>query len=181
MRAPKATRMPRCVPSALRGRGRTVPRCSGRLSVFKFGRSEYQDARRLLGRRITFFFAFGTLPMRGSPAAINSHARKAASSKSGASAGRTCQPVTSLPSTPIERIFGNSPRRLSWWSTVVASHTPLSLPPVLSRRTKTIFSFTYTARHPNIGFVRVARDPIASRTNSNGIAFRALIFPIAKP
>src|ERR1022692_4793620 len=41
----------------------------------------------------------GTLPIRGSPAAISSQARSAASSKSGASAGRTCQPVTFLPNT----------------------------------------------------------------------------------
>jgi hypothetical protein len=39
----------------------------------------------------------GTLPMRESPATINSQARSAASSKSGASAGRTCQPVTFFP------------------------------------------------------------------------------------
>lgn len=41
----------------------------------------------------------GTLPIRGSPARINSQARSAADSKSGASAGSTCQPVTGFPST----------------------------------------------------------------------------------
>jgi hypothetical protein len=41
----------------------------------------------------------GTLPIRGSMATMSSQARSAASSKSGASAGRTCQPVTSFPNT----------------------------------------------------------------------------------
>src|SRR5208337_5564231 len=48
----------------------------------------------------------GTLPIRGSLATTSSHARSTASSKSGASAGRTCQPVTSFPSTCMDRIFG---------------------------------------------------------------------------
>ena len=34
--------------------------------------------------------------------------------------------MTSLPSNPIDRMFGNSRRRLSWCCSVVASHTPLS-------------------------------------------------------
>src|SRR5476649_2077481 len=64
--------------------------------------------------------------MRGSLAMTNSHARSVASSKSGESAGRICQPVTSFPSTPIDRREGKSARKLSWCSTVVASQTPLS-------------------------------------------------------
>ena len=40
---------------------------------------------------------FGTLPIRGSPATIKAHALSAARSKSGASAGRTCQWVTLFP------------------------------------------------------------------------------------
>ena len=68
----------------------------------------------------------GILPMRGSPPITSSQARMAASSKSGAFAGSTCQPVTSLPSTSIERMFGKSRFNDAWCSTVVASHTPLS-------------------------------------------------------
>src|ERR1035441_10457678 len=41
----------------------------------------------------------GILPIRASPASTSSHARSAADSKSGASTGRTCQPVTCLPNT----------------------------------------------------------------------------------
>ena len=41
----------------------------------------------------------GSLPIRGSLARIRLQARSAASSKSGASTGRTCQPVTFFPST----------------------------------------------------------------------------------
>jgi hypothetical protein len=41
----------------------------------------------------------GTLPIRGSPTRTSSQARSAAASKSGASAGRTCQPVTGFPNT----------------------------------------------------------------------------------
>jgi hypothetical protein len=41
----------------------------------------------------------GILPIRGSPASTSSHARSAADSKSGASTGKTCQPVTRLPNT----------------------------------------------------------------------------------
>jgi hypothetical protein len=41
----------------------------------------------------------GILPIRGSPASTSSHARSAADSKSGASTGKTCQPVTLLPNT----------------------------------------------------------------------------------
>ena len=41
----------------------------------------------------------GTLPIRGSRASTNSHARIAASSKSLASAGSTCQLVTVVPNT----------------------------------------------------------------------------------
>src|SRR6202023_2654991 len=63
----------------------------------------------------------GILPIRGSPASTSSHARSAADSKSGASTGRTCQPVTCLPSTLMDRIFGNSRRKLWWCSWVVAS------------------------------------------------------------
>jgi hypothetical protein len=51
------------------------------------------------------FFPFGTLPVRGSLATIDSQARNAASSKSGASTGSTCQPVTFFPSTPIDRMI----------------------------------------------------------------------------
>lgn len=40
----------------------------------------------------------GTLPIRGSLATTSSQACSAASSKSGASNGRTCQPVTFFPS-----------------------------------------------------------------------------------
>jgi hypothetical protein len=39
----------------------------------------------------------GTLPIRGSLATISSQARIAASSKSAASTGSTCQPVTFVP------------------------------------------------------------------------------------
>src|SRR5215471_15569531 len=46
------------------------------------------------GRRLR-----GTLPIRGSLAKISSQARSAASSKSGASTGRTCQPVTFFANT----------------------------------------------------------------------------------
>ena len=60
--------------------------------------------------------ALGTLPIRGSPASTSSHARCADDSKSGASTGRTCQPVTGFPNTSIERMFGNSRRKLWWWS-----------------------------------------------------------------
>ena len=41
----------------------------------------------------------GTLPIRGSREITSSQARSAASSKSGASAGSTCQPVTSFLNT----------------------------------------------------------------------------------
>jgi hypothetical protein len=41
----------------------------------------------------------GILPIRASPASTNSHARSTADSKSGASTGKTCQPVTCLPNT----------------------------------------------------------------------------------
>src|SRR5208282_453747 len=41
----------------------------------------------------------GTFPIRGSLARTSSQARCAASSKSGASEGRTCQPVTFFPNT----------------------------------------------------------------------------------
>lgn len=56
--------------------------------------------------------AAGTLPIRGSAARISSQARRAASSKSGALAGRTCQPVTFLPSRRMERMLGKSRRRV---------------------------------------------------------------------
>jgi hypothetical protein len=85
----------------------------------------------------------GNLPIRGSMAMMSSQARRAASAKSGASAGRTCQPVTSLPSIRMDRMFGNSRRRLSWCSLVVASQTPLSaLASTLSRSMRTILSST---------------------------------------
>ena len=85
----------------------------------------------------------GTLPIRGSLATMSSQARSAVTSKSGASAGRTCQPVTLFPSTRMDRMFGNSRRRLSWCSAVVASQTPLSAVPLrLSRRITTILSST---------------------------------------
>jgi hypothetical protein len=41
----------------------------------------------------------GILPIRGSSASTSSHARSAADSKSGASTGNTCQPVTRLSNT----------------------------------------------------------------------------------
>src|SRR5215469_7391122 len=86
-----------------------------------------RDGMRLFGRharlifeqrgharaRLAFFFAPGIFPIRGSRARMKSQARRVASSKSGASAGRICQPVTSLPSTEMERICGKSRRRLS--------------------------------------------------------------------
>ena len=68
----------------------------------------------------------GTFPILGSPARTRSQACSAASSKSCASAGRTCQPVTFFPNTWMDRMLGNSRRRLRCWSSVVASHTPLS-------------------------------------------------------
>jgi hypothetical protein len=112
---------------------------------------------------------FGTFPIRGSPARISSQARNAASSKSAASAGSTCQPVTFFLNNRIDRMFGNSRRKLSWCSCVVASHTPLSAFFFgRSRRISTIFSPTYTARHPNIGFVLGDSGESASSTNSYG-------------
>ena len=85
----------------------------------------------------------GTFPIRASPAMTSSQARIAACSKSSASAGRTCQPVTFFPKTRIERMLGKSRRRLWWCSSVVASHTPLSAArSCLSRRMRTIFSLT---------------------------------------
>jgi hypothetical protein len=64
------------------------------------------DARRFLG----------TFPILGSPARMRSQACSAASSKSCASA----------PNTWMDRMLGNSRCRLRCWSSVVASHTPLS-------------------------------------------------------
>src|ERR1041385_3990704 len=54
----------------------------------------------------------GTLPILGSPAITNSHARSADSSKSGASAGKTCQPVTFFPNTRIDLMLGKSRPKL---------------------------------------------------------------------
>ena len=68
----------------------------------------------------------GIVPIRRGSRRRRSQARRADSSKSDASAGRTCQPVTAFPNTCMDRMFGNSRRRLSWCSLVVASHTPLS-------------------------------------------------------
>ena len=73
-------------------------------------------------------------------AITRSQARNAASSKSGASAGKTCQPVTALPSirygTHIRETRGVGSRDVR---AVVASHTPLSRSwPPLSRRIRTI-------------------------------------------
>jgi len=48
----------------------------------------------------------GTLPIRRSPATTSSQARSAAFSKSGASAGRTCQPVIFFPS-PIRLLISD--------------------------------------------------------------------------
>src|SRR6266436_5909340 len=86
-----------------------------------FGTEDFEaqdfDARR----------APGTFPILGSPARTSSQARNAASSKSCASAGRTCQPVTfffnacllntlfletCFINTWMDRMLGNSRRRL---------------------------------------------------------------------
>lgn len=56
---------------------------------------------------------FGILPMRGSPSITNSQARTAACSKSLQSEGSTCHAVSFFPNRPIERMLGNSRRRLS--------------------------------------------------------------------
>jgi len=69
--------------------------------------------RRLAYERMARAFFFGTFPILGSPRMTNSQARMAASSKSGSDAGSTCQPVTSLSNNAMERIIGNSRRRLS--------------------------------------------------------------------
>ncbi len=115
---------------------------------------------------------FGSLPMRGSPAATSSQARMAAVSKSGELIGSSCQPVTAVPKTDMERMFGNSRRRLSWCSAVVAIQTPSSgLPSRLSRRMRTILSSTYTARQPNIGRVMGFIPSRASSTNPRGSGF----------
>ena len=92
------------------GAGRTTPRPPSQMT------------RRFCGERFASFLrfgddvrrGFGSLPMRGSPAITSSQACMAASSKSGASAGSTCQPVTSLPRTSIERMLGKSRRSDSW-------------------------------------------------------------------
>ncbi len=112
--------------------------------------------------------------MRRSCARTRSHACKAAPSKSGSSAGRTCHPVTSVPKTRMERMLGNSPLKLSWCSGVVASHTPSSsaVSFFLSRSAKTILSPTYTPRQPNIDRVVGERDAIASSTNRCGTSLR---------
>jgi hypothetical protein len=61
----------------------------------------YLQSRLVVFIGVDFGFArrrlSGTLPILGSRATISSHARKASCSKSGASAGRTCQPVVSFP------------------------------------------------------------------------------------
>src|ERR1700722_4165417 len=59
------------------------------------------------------FRILGILPIRGSPARTRSQAWRADSSKSGASTGRTCHPVTFFPKSWMDRILGNSRRRLS--------------------------------------------------------------------
>jgi len=94
-------------------------------------------------------------------------------SKSSASAGRTCQPVTPPPaSTLIDRMVGISARSVSWCSTVVAIHTPSShFGPPLSRRTNTILSSTYTAWQPNIGRVQGSSTASSSSTKSKGSLF----------
>jgi len=60
-----------------------------------------------------YYRPLGILPIRGSLLAIRSQALNADSSKSGASAGRICEPVTFSPNTRMDRIFGKSRRRLS--------------------------------------------------------------------
>jgi hypothetical protein len=57
----------------------------------------------------------GILPIRGPPASTSSHARSAADSKSGASTGKTCQPVTRLPNT----LHGSHVRELTPQALVV--------------------------------------------------------------
>jgi hypothetical protein len=121
------------------------------------------------------FFVFeirfdpGIFPILGSPAKTNSQARWASSSKCSSVCGRSCQPVTPLPSTCIERMLGKSRRKLSWYALVVASHTPLSGKlSGLSRKMSTILFSTYTARQPNMGRVHGESAEIASRTNSCG-------------
>src|SRR5690349_17326889 len=75
----------------------------------------------------------------------------------------------------MDRMFGNSRRKLWWCSWVVASHTPLSAVLLgLSRRINTILSFTQIARQPNIGRVYGDSVEIASNTNACGIALRCL-------
>src|SRR6266536_1086086 len=83
------------------------------------GRSSRHDGSRDLARAFAALLAFsrfenvaaflapaplarrapGTFPILGSPARTSSQARRAACSKSGASAGSTCQPVTFFPNT----------------------------------------------------------------------------------
>src|SRR5580698_6440127 len=76
----------------------------------------FTDFSALLARGFEVRFVLGTFPMRGSRAAMSSQARNAALSKSCASAGSTCQSVTSRVNTRMDRRFGNSRRKLSWCS-----------------------------------------------------------------
>src|SRR5882762_4771378 len=84
--------------------------------TFRFERTQAnQEKLRRIPYLVAFFrppFAFGTFPIRGSLAITSSHARSAASSKSGASAASNCHPVTFFPNNPSDLIFGNSRRKL---------------------------------------------------------------------
>jgi Na+-transporting methylmalonyl-CoA/oxaloacetate decarboxylase gamma subunit len=88
----------------------------------------YDDRRRFAGFALVFagfalvFAGFalvfalfrrglGTFPMRTSPARTSAHTRSTLSSKSSASTGRICHPVTPpLASTVIDRRLGSSRR-----------------------------------------------------------------------
>ena len=63
------------------------------------GRYRFEDFAAFLAPDAEARRVPGTLPIRGSLARMRSQARRAASSKSGASTGRTCQPVTPFPNT----------------------------------------------------------------------------------
>jgi hypothetical protein len=116
---------------------------------------------------------FGTLPMRGSRARISSQACRHADSKSGESAGRSCQPGGPLPGMDMERRFGKSRRSDAWWSFVVISQTPLSATRSgLSRSSRTICWPTYTPVQPNMGRVSGDRETKASKTKACGMVLR---------
>src|ERR1700730_9060359 len=98
-----------------------------------FIQSACDHTERLDLRPAAFLLGFGTLPILGSPARTSAQAKSTLFSKSSASTGSTCHPLSPTPNTVIERRFGSSCRSETGCSFVVAILTPSSRS-FLSRR-----------------------------------------------